>query len=329
MLDAPCRAGLDEVNRDGTKGTLVAFADMSNDATRPVPSTRASAAEDTVWLVTNPASGSNDDSAVDALVAQFVAVGKTVAHIVRFPDEPLPTPTALTKARVATLAIFAGDGTVGAAIAALEAGGWDGAVLVLPGGTKNLLAHRHHGEAEPADIVAAWASGGAHCDTTVRVDSAHGVALGEAMAGPGTAWGEVREAMRDGGIAALASGAATAISETASAPRIRLAQPDVGRDEGYMMITLTPTVGGIEVRGYFAETALDLLRGAGAVARMNFRDGPHEVIGTFADVTLANIEADTPVGVMLDGEATYSAPTERFTLGRSTVRFWMTAEGSA
>ena len=97
-----------------------------------------------LWLVVNDASGSNDEEALAALRSCCDGCGFAVEREICFPRESLPSPATLDAAGVATVAVFAGDGTVNALVAALA--GWSGAVLVLPGGTINLLYHRLHGQ---------------------------------------------------------------------------------------------------------------------------------------------------------------------------------------
>src|SRR5688572_11847913 len=84
-------------------------------------------------------------AASDALHGCCGEHGFEVARLVRFPDEPLPSPAGLAGAGVDCVAVYAGDGTVNTLVTGLY--GWDGAVLVLPGGTMNLLAKRLHGDA--------------------------------------------------------------------------------------------------------------------------------------------------------------------------------------
>jgi diacylglycerol kinase family enzyme len=69
----------------------------------------------------------------------------------------LPTPAALDAAGIGLVAVFAGDGTINSLIESLA--GWSGAVLVLAGGTMNLLYHRLHGERTTDEVIAAAARG--------------------------------------------------------------------------------------------------------------------------------------------------------------------------
>ena len=97
-----------------------------------------------VWLVSNASSGSNDDAALAALEDGCGRHGFHVAQRTVFPEQDLPTPAVLDAAGIDRVAVFAGDGTINTLIAGLA--GWSGAVLVLPGGTMNLLYHRVHGD---------------------------------------------------------------------------------------------------------------------------------------------------------------------------------------
>ena len=90
-----------------------------------------------LWLVANSASGSNDDDALAALVEQLGTVGHAAKRVIDGAAEDLPSRVALEQAGVTTLVAFTGDGTVNALLPPLE--GWSGQVLVLPGGTTNLL----------------------------------------------------------------------------------------------------------------------------------------------------------------------------------------------
>src|SRR6478735_815849 len=110
-----------------------------------------------IWLVSNAASGSNDDRALAALEACYEEHGLQVARRTVFPEQDLPTPAELDAAGIDLVTAFAGDGTINSLIGTLA--GWSGALLVLPGGTMNLLYHRLHGDRALEEVVAAVASG--------------------------------------------------------------------------------------------------------------------------------------------------------------------------
>ena len=103
------------------------------------------------WLLANSASGSNSPVALEKLKASLGDHGLEIANILTLPSDPLPTPGDLDAARVSSIVIYTGDGTLNAALSKLR--GWTGAVLVLPGGTKNLLSKRLHGDFPAHEII--------------------------------------------------------------------------------------------------------------------------------------------------------------------------------
>ena len=123
---------------------------MSSSAASGTPTTDGHSVGMRAWLIVNPSSGSISGAmSADPLAA---IPGLAPAGISIFPDRPLPTPEQLTAARIELLVLFAGDGTIAAAATALDR--WAGRVLILPGGTMNMLARRLHGPADPATVVA-------------------------------------------------------------------------------------------------------------------------------------------------------------------------------
>ncbi|MDE2619917.1 MAG: diacylglycerol kinase, partial [Sphingomonadales bacterium] len=66
-----------------------------------------------LWLVVNPASGSNSAEAVRGVTAAFAAAGHPAAQVLDVTDG-LPERRALEQAGVGTLAVFTGDGTINA-----------------------------------------------------------------------------------------------------------------------------------------------------------------------------------------------------------------------
>jgi diacylglycerol kinase family enzyme len=269
-----------------------------------------------IWLVNNASSGSNDDAALAALETACGEHGFRVAHRTVFPAQDLPTAAILDAAGIDRLAVFAGDGTVNTAIAALA--GWRGAVLVLPGGTMNLLYHRLHGDRTLEETVAAVACGEAAPRRPSVIRSSCGDAFAGVLAGPGASWGRVREAIREANVAEVAAGAIEAVEQTLTGEMIACVNPPLGRLEGYPLLCLTPRERGIEVEAYYAETAGDYLEHAWALLRRNFREGPHDVLGQAATVRLASTEGN-PFGLLIDGEPAEAAPQVEFTLAASEV----------
>lgn len=267
-------------------------------------------------LVSNAKSGSNDADTLDSLVAQLSAGDIALVRHVSFPHDPLPTPDQLDAADIGVLAVFTGDGTLKATLDALA--GWGGAVVVLPGGTMNLLYHRLNGDASCEDMIAALHAGTLHRVRPQMIRCTAGHAYAGLLAGPGTAWSQVREAMRDFAVLEIASGTVAAVTETLAAPGVVCTAPALGRREGYPLILLDPHDEGIVITAFHAEDPGEYLAQAMALLRRNFREGPHDVLGTVPAVSLAGSDG-APFGLLLDGEQTEPCTQDRFELVRCDV----------
>jgi diacylglycerol kinase family enzyme len=154
-----------------------------------------------LWFVTNPASGSTSEAKCEAIEAVFVERGLTLVGRSHFPQDDLPTPASLDDAGVDTAVLFAGDGTINAAISALAE--WEGAILILPGGTMNLLAKTLHGDADPAAIIHAAHQGGALVALPFVEAGPHRALVGLIL-GPVASWVRARELVRAGRVRGLA-----------------------------------------------------------------------------------------------------------------------------
>lgn len=271
-----------------------------------------------VWLVRNPASGSNDDARLAEVRRALRHAQLEIAREIAFPREKLPSPADLDAAGIGTLAVFAGDGTVNAAVTSLY--GWGGQVLVLPGGTMNILSILLHGEADAATVIGRLTQARRGRIPVIRTSS--GDALAGLIVGPGTAWNHVREAMRSGDVLGFISGAAAAIEESTTGSMVACDLDSDGsedsRDEGYSAIMLTPHEDGIVVEGYFAETFADYAQQGFALLRRNFRDGPHHDLGTVPRLTCRCLDG-TPTDLLIDGEPASGGVELEFVLARSGV----------
>lgn len=270
----------------------------------------------TTWLVYNAASGSTNDAALAELEQAFIENGYSIGHRICFPDDAAPNADELRAADVDVLAVCGGDGTIHAMVTGLY--GWEGAILPLPGGTMNLLCKRLHGAASPVEIVARLGQGQARCvrPTVVRWRNADG--LTGVLVGPGTRWNNVREALRHSDIGEVISGSMEAIAESAGGAFVASREPNRGRPEGYVAITLTPVSDGIRAAGYYVESPVDYLRQAAALLQRNFRDGPHDLLGLHDVWRLACPEGE-PMGMLIDGEPYDGAVEEAFVLARCEV----------
>ncbi|MDF8333560.1 diacylglycerol/lipid kinase family protein [Novosphingobium cyanobacteriorum] len=261
-----------------------------------------------LWLVANPSSGSNSPESLAALQQALGEAGCAPARTILCPDDTLPTRADLEAAGVATLAIYTGDGTINATAKGIE--GWQGHVLVLPGGTQNLLAKSLHGDVDPATIVQRLAAGTLAPRRRSAVKTSQGHALVEVVAGPGATWADVREGLRAPGIATLATALGEAVRETASGALVHVAEPLMGRPEGYRALRVDADSGTLNIDGYDASDWKELAAHAtNMIVRRDFRDGPHQHVGTAPRLTC---RSDEPIALMLDGERCDGGPQETF-----------------
>ncbi len=285
---------------------------------------RAVVKSEPLWLVYNEASGSNDEAALAQIEADLGEAGFTVAQRSCFPDEAAPSAAELDAQKIATLCIFTGDGSIHTVVPALF--GWSGRVLVLPGGTMNLLSHQLHGEATPGEIVERVAAGKFRLERPPVLEGRYGIALTGALAGPGTQWNEVREAMRKSALGEIASAATEAASASISGERVVCRGLEHLRREGYTAISITPTAGGIAASGYYADRLGDYMGQILAMMQGDFRDGPHDELGAFPVIEIASLNGE-PMGLLLDGESEDGQPAETFRIGTCGVDLIATGNG--
>lgn len=168
------------------------------------------------WIVANPTSGSVTEATAAAVTAaieaQAVLAGRT-----RFPDEPMPSVADLDAAEVDTLVVLAGDGTINHA--ACRYSEWRGALLILPGGTMNLLAKALHGNAAAEEIVAGARA--ARAVSLPLVEAEGHCAFVGLILGPATSWNRARERLRAGKLRGMWRAVRHAWSRT-MARRVRL-----------------------------------------------------------------------------------------------------------
>ena len=268
------------------------------------------------WLAVNSASGSYSQEAVTALVSQMCSLGIGPARVVSIPDDPAPDRTALEHAGVDLLVIFTGDGTVNSLVCSLY--GWGGAVLVLPGGTQNLLAKALHGEIAIDAIVARLGENTLKRQHRQMVRTSQGDALCEVVAGPGAHWSDVREAMREGDLGGLASTLGAAIGQTTAGAAVMVVDPALGKPEGYPAVRVYPSEGALAVDGYGGETIADYARQGVALLRRDFREGPHDELGHYGAILC---RSTAPIELMIDGERATGTCDERFEVVECPIEF--------
>lgn len=153
-----------------------------------------------LWFITNPNSGTADSKKSEAIEATCAERGLSFVGRTNFPDDDLPDPKTLDAEKVDTIVLFAGDGTINAATCALAE--WDGAILILPGGTMNMLAKALHGDMDPAAIVVAAHERGRRIALPYVEAGPHRALVG-LIVGPAANWFRPREMVRKGRIGRL------------------------------------------------------------------------------------------------------------------------------
>lgn len=270
---------------------------------------------DRLWLITNPHSGSAAPEKCAALEAVCEERGLSFAGRTRFPDEPIPRPNELPGAD--TVLLFGGDGTINAALRVLD--GWAGAILILPGGTMNMLAKRLHGEADAAAIIHA-AHERPRTTALPYVEAGEHRAFVGLIAGPVTAWAAAREAVRDTHLAELPARAAKAWNVTwEDEVALHDGERLLGR---YRSIFAEPSRGGLSVSGIGAERMTDVARLGWAWLTGDWRqaDNVDHVVTTSAILT-----GEGGIGALVDGEPITLTSPATLTSGVSGLMFIATA----
>ncbi|WCM25267.1 hypothetical protein NDN01_14450 [Sphingomonas sp. QA11] len=166
-----------------------------------------------LWFITNTASGTATTEKAAAIEAVFAEHDLALAGRTAFPADDLPEAAELDAAGVDTVVLFAGDGTINAAACALAE--WKGAILILPGGTMNLLAKLLHGEADPVAIIRAAGAQGRLVALPMVEAGPHRAFVGLIL-GPAATWVRARELVRAGRVRGLVRAIRTAWRRTFS-----------------------------------------------------------------------------------------------------------------
>lgn len=273
-----------------------------------------------LWFITNPQSGSATREKCAALEAVFEERGLELAGRTGFPEDPIPKGAALEAANVDTVILFAGDGTINAALCALA--DWNGAFLILPGGTMNMLAKMLHGPADPAAIVQA-AHHGARRVALPFVEAGPHRAFVGLILGPAAHWGRAREAARAGRIARMAGAMRNAWRRTfGSGIRVRGVS---GMASRYQAIFVAPTDNGLRV------DAIDA-RDWGSIAELgwNWLTGDWVAARAVTQRSAARIEpiSGRPLLALFDGEPATLVAGTQVSSGTTRPAFLTTKEAA-
>ena len=266
-----------------------------------------------VWLILNRASRSVASDWEEKLTAAFKARGTEVAGITDFPSEPLPDPDALEKAGADVAVVAAGDGTINAVAHSLD--GWSGILLVLPGGTMNLLAKALHGDALPEAIIAA-VKDPPDARPIPTVDAGEHRAVVGVIVGPAASWVHTREAVRKGSWGKLARAVRLAYTRTLS--RSVHLRAGKNKSRGYRAVFIHPSEDSLSVVKVRASGWTDGVR-----LGFTYLAGTWEnARGIESDKVqrIALAESD-PVSALFDGEPLKLAPATVLKLGTTKLRF--------
>lgn len=244
-------------------------------------------------MVSNAASGGHDAQVLATIAMQFAEVGRPITRRITLGEDSLPTGDEASTAGVHLIIIYGGDGTISSAVRALD--DWSGHILILPGGTMNLLARALHGDRTAEELAGTAARQSMFSAPIPVITGERYQALAGIVAGPTSAWGEVREHLRNVDLKGMASSVPEALSETLTGNAIAVE----GVAEEYRAVYLQPAPGGIELRGIVAQQATDLIAQGWALLSGDFRNGPNVELGTFPNATL---RSSGPIGLLIDGD---------------------------
>ena len=270
-----------------------------------------------MWLAVNSASGSYSEAALGDLRAAFGSgaaaparttarttartPARTIARTIDCQQDGLPGRDELEDAGVARLAVFAGDGTLSRYLGRLEAEGWRGVVLPLPGGTQNLLCGEMFGNRTGPEIARMLARGELGEMRRNCMRCGDHTALAEILMGPGARWSDVREDFREGELGAVLHKSVEITKEAATGPLVWMAEPRVGREDGYPGLHFSIPDTAITVRGYHMDNWAEWLKQGLAIAMRDFRDGPYDDLGTVPRARCRSTDG-REIDLMVDGE---------------------------
>jgi diacylglycerol kinase family enzyme len=268
----------------------------------------------TLWFITNPNSGTATRAKCEALEAVFDESGLALAGRTEFPEQKLPSTEDLDRAGVDTVVLFAGDGTINAALCALEH--WEGAFLILPGGTMNLLAKGLHSETDPHKILHA----ARECDRRVAlpyvIAGDHRAFVGLIL-GPAASWFRAREAVRKGRFGRVLAAVRGAMRKTFGERGIRI-EGARGLGDHYQAVFVTPDPHGLEVAAVDArdwkaivQLGWDWLNGDWVAAHAVSEAWTKELC----------VRGHRPVLALFDGEPVTLDPREPIRAGKSLETF--------
>jgi hypothetical protein len=244
-----------------------------------------------LWLIANRNSRTTDQSVIDSVKSAIEAAGGTISRTIDLAGEELPKIDGDAPDIIASLG---GDGTANAVIDTY--GNADAPpLLILPGGTMNLLAHRLHGESE-TDAIIAQALSHPEIRTLPLLEGPDFRSLVGIIAGPTAAWGTVREDIRRFAIGALIRDLPVAIRATYRAPRVQLK----GDRTKCAALFIEPREDGLHAHDIQADSLGDLASHGWAWLNRDFLGGPTRQVGEGKQLTIKS--RASRIALLVDGE---------------------------
>ena len=266
-------------------------------------------------LIYNKRSGSAAALDEEAVFNALHGGGFQTTATIILPYQDIPDRDQIVAAGFDAIAIISGDGTIASTYTAMA--GWDGELLVLPGGTMNLLSKRLHGDRPVPDLLAALEKGGTQAQTTTVIRTEDGDVLTGLTCGSTTEWGTVREDLRQGNVEDILAKVPEAWTKTTENHSVFIE----GSDKLYPSIFVEPVNSGkLNVTGIRADGARDMLAHGVAWLKRDFREGPRDELGEMDTVTIID-ESDDRLGLLIDGEPGEGKSPLRCEAAQSYVKF--------
>jgi Diacylglycerol kinase catalytic domain len=266
-------------------------------------------------FIVNANSGSAGAVSDGEVVSALQLAGLEITERLSLPDDDLPTRAAVEAGAFEVVAILSGDGTISSLCDKLS--GWDGEILVLPGGTMNLLSRRLHGELALNELLEQIATNPMTAAPVPIIRFAESEILTGLTVGPSTRWGEVREGIRQGDMTALVDVVPAAWSDTLADNGVWLKGCD---RTAYSGIFIEPyDADKLLVMAFRANNVGDMIGHGIAWLRRDFREGPRDDLGKMAEVTVVGDDIET--GLLIDGELEGGRLPLTCSAGMSSVRF--------
>lgn len=248
-------------------------------------------------LITNTNSGSAGGVDEQSVASSLKLAGLDIVETRVLPEQDLPSQKQLDDRSIEIVAIVSGDGTISSLYTKLVK--WGGAILVLPGGTMNLLSRRLHGDVSLDVLLEGLSKGGLVPKQIALIAVAEKHILTGLTIGPSTRWAEVREGMRHADLQTLAETIPAAWSDTMSADGVWVCD-DVKNQ--FASVFVEPVDGNhLSVIAFIASNVGDMVGHGLAWLRKDFREGPHEDLGIMREVKISS--AERKASVLIDGES--------------------------